>query len=462
MGSDLEAIRADSGSGTITWSNVWVRNWNALNNGSSAFYGVLGNTVNPAATTADPENGHGAPPYAGTWTLAGIRTPTVATGFTGIGTLFPLNRLQIKGAAVGGETAPDWQLRLSKNFARANGLGAGPGIILAHQADNSFEGVADAANQKRAGIAAPAEDAAFSKVVGLGFWTSNTDSAFTEKMRISGRGAVGIGTTAPASLLHLNDATRPTLTISDSALSRSRLFRPTTSQVNLAHNASFDGVGWTLDDPAVGGSSVSVGDSGIQFNQWTAGSGYRSTSTPLQISATGIVTLGLPNYAGCTSLTTNASGVLGCTISTAKYKENFAGFTRGLQAIRLIVPQTFSWQPTAFAADGGKTHLGLIAENLETANPLLVSRRGDGDLQPEPLALHAIQIDAIKTLDARITALEKSFATAQRELAIYRLLAEAGVKPSECGPPANPFACVREDPKTGLLSVEKRTAKSKE
>jgi uncharacterized small protein (DUF1192 family) len=47
---------------------------------------------------------------------------------------------------------------------------------------------------------------------------------------------------------------------------------------------------------------------------------------------------------------------------------------------------------------------------MKAANPLLVSKftqDGKDLLQPEPMALHAIEIDAIKSLDARITALEK-------------------------------------------------------
>lgn len=51
-----------------------------------------------------------------------------------------------------------------------------------------------------------------------------------------------------------------------------------------------------------------------------------------------------------------------------------------------------------------------------------------------------------------------NMAVAQRDLAVYKLMAEAGVKPSECRAGDTAFACVKTDPVTGLLSFEKRAA----
>lgn len=189
-GSDLEAIRVDAG--FVGWSSVWVRTWNLLNNGSTAFYFASGALANPGATLAQASTGNGALAYGGAGTPVGLIRAAEANGNNGIGTLNSLNKLQIKGSVIGAETTPDWQLRLSKNFATTNGLGAGPGILLAHQADNPFSGVADGSNLKRAAISAPAEDAAFSKKVGLGFWTSDTDAAMSEKMRLTGAGLLNI------------------------------------------------------------------------------------------------------------------------------------------------------------------------------------------------------------------------------------------------------------------------------
>ena len=126
------------------------------------------------------------------------------SGNVGIGTTSPLNNLQIKGTDVGTETTPDWQIRVSKNFSSSNGLGAGPGILFSHIATAEWMSILDSSNMKRAGISAPAEDTSYSRTVGLGFWTSSFDSTMSEKVRITGGGNVGIGTTSPQTKLHVN------------------------------------------------------------------------------------------------------------------------------------------------------------------------------------------------------------------------------------------------------------------
>ncbi len=157
---------------------------------------------------------------------------------------------------------------------------------------------------------------------------------------------------------------------------------------------------------------------GGQFIVQTAPAGA-SSSTPntalsrFIIAPTGIFTLNTVNYASCTALTTNASAVLGCTVSDERLKQNISPLIgRGLATIRNITPITYSFRETFagqpnFYYEGGKLRLGLSAQNLQTASPLLASTfASQGLLQPEPLALHAIEIDAIKSLDARVTALE--------------------------------------------------------
>ncbi len=123
-------------------------------------------------------------------------------------------------------------------------------------------------------------------------------------------------------------------------------------------------------------------------------------------------TLSDTGFANCTGLST-VSNVVTCVVSTRKVKQDFADFDNGLEAIRRIQPQTFAYKKDTIYFDNNRTHLGLIAENLQAANPLLVSltnQTGTGLLQPEPMALHAITISAIQTLDAKITRLEREIA----------------------------------------------------
>jgi hypothetical protein len=86
--------------------------------------------------------------------------------------------------------------------------------------------------------------------------------------------------------------------------------------------------------------------------------------------------------------------------------------------------------------------------------------------QPTKPATPAQEAEAAqKQLVAAVDAMNKAFAdynvaAANRNAAFYKVLAETGVKPSECVAPGedgkpNPFACVKIDPATGAVSAEK-------
>jgi hypothetical protein len=73
----------------------------------------------------------------------------------------------------------------------------------------------------------------------------------------------------------------------------------------------------------------------------------------------------------------------------------------------------------------------------------------------------AAQKQLVAAVDKMNTAFaEYSVALANRNASFYKVLAETGIKPSECtalgqdGKP-NPFACVKIDPVTGAVSAEK-------
>lgn len=133
-----------------------------------------------------------------------------------------------------------------------------------------------------------------------------------------------------------------------------------------------------------------------------------NTLTGMSIASTGVVTLNATNYNTCTGLTTTAA-VLTCTVSDERVKNGISPFNDGLAAIRKINPITFKFSEGTAWYKGGRTELGLSAQNLAAAHPLLATPTGNATslLQPEPMALHAIEIDAIKKLDARVTALEE-------------------------------------------------------
>lgn len=207
--------------------------------------------------------------------------------------------------------------------------------------------------------------------------------------------------------------------------------------VNYASNVMglYAGVGITAAKIGFGATGMKFLDA-TQFIKWHVGSGDFTGAADLGIgynaagvaeinngtggtlrditlrastlsSATAPITFSNAAYQSCIGFTSTAGGVLTCTVSTAKVKKDFLVFGGGIEAIRQIQPQTFSYRPDTPYFDGNRIHLGLIAENLQSANPLLVSATGAGMLQPEPLALHAIEIAALKQLDARLISLEQ-------------------------------------------------------
>lgn len=167
---------------------------------------------------------------------------------------------------------------------------------------------------------------------------------------------------------------------------------------------------WTFGTPANaidttlsrnGAGALQFGTTGANASgSWLAVAGTLS-------SATAPITFSNAAYQSCAGFTSTAGGVLTCTPSTAKVKQGFQFFDRGLDVIRRIQPQTFQYRAGTPLDDGYKTHLGLVAENLKAADPLLASETKAGMLQPELMAIAAIQIAAIKELDARLSRLER-------------------------------------------------------
>jgi hypothetical protein len=180
------------------------------------------------------------------------------------------------------------------------------------------------------------------------------------------------------------------------------------------------------------GTNVDVGKATAYILMSTASAdgnmGFYTTDTNnvdptnrFSIAKTGILTLNTTNYNTCTGLTTTAA-VLGCTVSDERVKNSITPFAgNGLAIVRKIQPITFRFNKgTVWFKD--RQELGLSAQNLKAANPLLASSTGTGEnlLQPEPMALHAVEIDAIKTLDAQVQRLTRIVKSQQQQIRAFR------------------------------------------
>ena len=118
-------------------------------------------------------------------------------------------------------------------------------------------------------------------------------------------------------------------------------------------------------------------------------------------------TLSNAAFTTCSALTT-VSNVIGCTASDAKLKQDFHAYVNGLDFIRSVQPQTYSFQKGTPWYDGGRVRLGLVAQEVQRVLPQAVFPIGPGQpLQIDYNAVIAAQLDAIKRLDAKITVMRK-------------------------------------------------------
>jgi hypothetical protein len=122
-------------------------------------------------------------------------------------------------------------------------------------------------------------------------------------------------------------------------------------------------------------------------------------------------------YNTCTGLTT-ASGIVQCTVSDESVKEDITTFKEsGLDIIDRIHPITFEYKKgTPWFKD--RVELGFSAQNLRKANPLLASYTNNKDnlLQPEPLAIQSVEVQAIKELKNLVIEQQKQINELRKEI----------------------------------------------
>lgn len=169
-------------------------------------------------------------------------------------------------------------------------------------------------------------------------------------------GNLGIGTTAPSSVLYVQ--------ASSSA-----------STVPLLNVASSSGASYLS---VLANGNVGIGSSTPSSTLFVQGSGTTnpfivasSTGTQLlTVSPAGNLTAS--NYPNCSGLTTNSNGLIQCTASDERLKQDIIplGSESGLAAINALNPVSFYWRDPA---RGTTEQFGLIAQQVQQIFPNLVS-----------------------------------------------------------------------------------------
>jgi hypothetical protein len=268
-----------------------------------------------------------------------------------------------------------------------------------------------------------------------------TNGSANERMRIDESGNVGIGTTAPAGKFEVSasaaDASIYTTTYGAGQINGvvGRIARGTSASPAAAQQydrlLSLSGTGYYTS----GGTGFSNPLSGLAITQeayetytstaqgnrlvfYTTANGSTTAISRLIIGqdgnidvVTGNLGIGLPGapaqklhvngtirQTGGTNcaLSANASGDIICT-SDANLKQNISAFSNGLSVINAISPSYFQYKDESY------THIGFIAQNVQTVLPEATPLQNNGYLGLDTNAILAATVNAIKELDLKIT-----------------------------------------------------------
>ncbi|MDX1958877.1 MAG: tail fiber domain-containing protein [Leptospiraceae bacterium] len=287
-------------------------------------------------------------------------------------------------------------------------------------------------------------------IEGIPNWTKNgTSATYTD-------GNVGIGTTSPAGILHLQGST-PTVFMQSSSDSTTRRLIGLDSSQNLAIYANVNQIIQFMDrdnstermrintgsgNVGIGTTSPSnklhvVGSMKIEGNQLDlndSGTFLISQNTPasaivlrgttnsfiafetdganprMKIDINGRVGIGTTNPTALLHVAGTAGNNSGTwsNLSDINLKKNIISYAGSLDKILQLRPVSFEWKETKEGRTKGK-HIGFIAQEVEKIFPEWVSTLSDGHKWLTPEGINAVIIKAIQEMYDKDKSREKDF-----------------------------------------------------
>ena len=204
---------------------------------------------------------------------------------------------------------------------------------------------------------------------------------------------VGIGTTAPATRLH----------VSGTGIIRARINSDSNAGIALTLS---DQPGWSVAT-ANGGHFQIFNDSNGQNVVWidktTNLVGIDTTSPNAALDVNGTIRIGTLEVNGTTQLCReNLSGRIASCSSSIRYKQNVQPFSSGLSLIDRLRPVSFRWKSS------NEPDLGLVAEDVAKIEPLLVTHNDKGEVEGVKYdRVGVVLINAIKEQQAEIETLKQ-------------------------------------------------------
>jgi len=96
----------------------------------------------------------------------------------------------------------------------------------------------------------------------------------------------------------------------------------------------------------------------------------------------------------------------GIVVSDSRLKENVSEYTTGLDDINKLDTVNYTYIRKTVADDGGRHHIGVMAQELMKVFPHSVGKHESGYYQIDPSELIYALLSAVKTLDAKVKLLE--------------------------------------------------------
>ena len=178
-------------------------------------------------------------------------------------------------------------------------------------------------------------------------------------------GNVGIGTSTPATKLHISGA----------GTIRARINSDSNSGLALTLNelprwsvATVTGGQFQIFNDAIGLNAVWIASA-------TNNVGIGTTSPADRLTVAGTISFSTVGSAGGVQLCRNLFNQISHCSSSLRYKNNIAALDSGLQLINQLRPVTYDWKQSR------EHDLGLVAEEVAKVEPLLVTHNEKGEIE---------------------------------------------------------------------------------